>query len=206
MATITLVAANTGAKSEFDAIKADYWEVRTAAALLLGGKPIVEGWEDGPAIVSAELRPSDQDRFKFVCELTYRAIDAGVLPHVGKRKERLVKPADFYSWAVSKGYVVPDEWVSAFSITQTAAPAAPAIDPRSVMVDLTGGPSGKGNATPHQSASRLAKESPPLHRSKKRILCARGSKPMILRGGLNHAQIANQIYQSRGWAVAESDQ
>lgn len=78
--------------------KADAWDVAEAVDLLLGMRP---------------LRSDEPDRSKDLRELAYRAIDAGVLPCVGKRKHRRVTPVEFAKWAITKGCEIPVSWKTA---------------------------------------------------------------------------------------------
>jgi hypothetical protein len=71
---------------------ADVWGVAEAVDLLLGMKP---------------LRPDEPDRSEDLRELAYRAIDAGTLPCIGKKKDRRVSPAEFAKWAAGKGFEIP---------------------------------------------------------------------------------------------------
>lgn len=74
---------------------ADAWEVTEAVDLLLGMVP---------------LEPDDPDHKGDLCELAYRAIDAGTLPCIGKKKDRRVAPVEFAKWAASKGFEIPADW------------------------------------------------------------------------------------------------
>ncbi len=78
--------------------KADVWDVFEAVDILLDMKPIRR---DDP----------DPNRAHDLRELAYRAIDAGNLPCIGKKKERRVAPRDFVLWAISKGYQAPDSFL-----------------------------------------------------------------------------------------------
>lgn len=80
--------------------KADVWDAFEAVDMLLGLKPITR---DDP----------NQNRAHDLRELAYRAIDAGILPCIGKKKERRVSPADFCRWVTSKGYEIPAAWQEA---------------------------------------------------------------------------------------------
>lgn len=77
--------------------QADALEVREAVDLLLGMKPTPR--DDPDSAQAKDLR-----------DLACRAVDAGVLPCIGKKKDRLVAPRDFASWAVGKGYDLPAAW------------------------------------------------------------------------------------------------
>lgn len=98
-----------------DWLRKDIWDVRAAAALLLGFIPV----QEGNGAITANLppyRPADPNsrdwnaEMQAICVLAYEAIDAGVLPHLDKRKERRVEPAAFARWAMARGYRIPEAW------------------------------------------------------------------------------------------------
>jgi hypothetical protein len=88
-------------------IQDDAWPIREAVIRLLGG----EVDESEGVISSVGMRPlrrGEPDLIREICQQAYRALDAGALPFVGKRKHALVDPAAFVKWATGKGYVIPD--------------------------------------------------------------------------------------------------
>lgn len=96
-------------------LRKNIWDVRAAAALLLGFIPIQEG--NGAITVNLPPhRPNDplsrdwQAELQAICRQANEDIDAGVLPHLDKRKERRVSPIAFARWAIAQGYEVPDPW------------------------------------------------------------------------------------------------
>ncbi|NCC23238.1 MAG: hypothetical protein EOM26_12395 [Alphaproteobacteria bacterium] len=88
-------------------IQDDAWPVREAVIRLLGG----DVDETEGVISSVGMRPlrrGEPDPIREICQQAYRALDAGALPFVGKRKHALVSPAAFVEWASGKGYMIPD--------------------------------------------------------------------------------------------------
>jgi hypothetical protein len=67
----------------------DALEVSEAVDLLLGMKPSTA---------------DEPDQSKLLRELAYRAIEAGALPCIGKKKDRMVAPSEFARWAAGKGF------------------------------------------------------------------------------------------------------
>lgn len=106
-------------------LRKNIWDVRAAAALLLGFIPIQEG--NGAITVNLPPhRPNDprsrdwQAELQAICRQANDDIDAGVLPHLDKRKERRVAPAAFARWAIAQGHEVPDHWQTLLLSAQDA--------------------------------------------------------------------------------------
>ncbi len=108
-----------------DWLRKDIWDVRAAAALLLGFIPR----QEGNGAITANLPPyrptGPRSRgwhaeMQAICLLANEAIDASVLPHLDKRKERRVAPATFARWARAKGYEIPHAWQTTLLSAQDA--------------------------------------------------------------------------------------
>jgi hypothetical protein len=159
---LSILEPDTG----MDYFKADYWEVREAAILLLGYTPVSN---DGgiSAVDAPPLEPGDPDRVEAICELVQRAMDARDLPFVSKRKKRWIKPVEFLNWAQSKGYSIPQALISALLVphqeTETARAPQQGAEQRSENPDSahekapTGQPEAADNeetAVPQQSSKQ----------------------------------------------------
>ena len=96
-------------------LRKSIWDVRAAAALLLGFIPIQE--DNGAITINLPPHcpkdPRSRDwhaELQAICDQANDDIDADVLPHLVKRKERRIAPVAFARWAIDQGYAVPAAW------------------------------------------------------------------------------------------------
>ncbi len=162
--------------AQYEWLSMPFWPLRAAVILLYGDYPVIEN-----GAVSGVWNESHQEVYRIANEHIDLELLETYESKMAKNYYRSVKPEIFTNWAANQGYAVPLDWLATVNNAKTSDDIK-SNDNSTLKGKISGSAEGRELVSRRHDKTK-----------QKKIEIMELAKPLIIRGKLNHAEIAQEI-------------